>query len=161
MSIAAHPITNTADARAFINGGNATVTLRSNVTGNRFTYKVSTPKDKATGKPEAGNKRFVSLLAGADNTGDFVYLGMVGDDGVFRATRATRHPDSMSFRAFAWAWAKLARETMPEGLEVWHEGKCGRCGRKLTVPESIANGFGPECVTRIMLGGIAREARAS
>jgi hypothetical protein len=30
---------------------------------------------------------------------------------------------------------------------VWHEGRCGRCGRKLTVPESIESGFGPECAS--------------
>jgi len=29
---------------------------------------------------------------------------------------------------------------------VFHEGACGRCGRTLTVPESIASGFGPECI---------------
>jgi hypothetical protein len=31
-------------------------------------------------------------------------------------------------------------------LEFWHEGRCGRCGRRLTVPDSIASGYGPECV---------------
>jgi hypothetical protein len=30
-------------------------------------------------------------------------------------------------------------------LEVWHEGRCGRCGRALTVPESVERGIGPEC----------------
>lgn len=30
-------------------------------------------------------------------------------------------------------------------VEVWHEGSCGRCGRKLTVPSSIETGLGPEC----------------
>lgn len=34
-------------------------------------------------------------------------------------------------------------------VEIWHEGKCGRCGRQLTVPESIESGFGPECVKMI------------
>ncbi len=34
---------------------------------------------------------------------------------------------------------------MPEQLEVWHEGCCGKCGRKLTDAESIARGIGPEC----------------
>src|ERR1700675_3055956 len=29
-------------------------------------------------------------------------------------------------------------------------GKCGRCGKPLTVPESIASGFGPDC--REMMG---------
>jgi len=33
-------------------------------------------------------------------------------------------------------------------LEIWHEGRCGRCNRKLTVPASIALGIGPECGQR-------------
>jgi hypothetical protein len=33
-------------------------------------------------------------------------------------------------------------------LEVWHEGRCGACGRRLTVPESIERGLGPECYGR-------------
>jgi hypothetical protein len=30
-------------------------------------------------------------------------------------------------------------------LEIMHEGKCCRCGRTLTNPESIQHGIGPEC----------------
>lgn len=30
-----------------------------------------------------------------------------------------------------------------EDVSVSHEGTCGRCGRKLTFPDSIKNGFGP------------------
>ncbi|MGQ4872128.1 MAG: DUF6011 domain-containing protein, partial [Candidatus Thorarchaeota archaeon] len=32
---------------------------------------------------------------------------------------------------------------LPEKVRIWHEGKCGRCGRRLTVPESIESGYGP------------------
>ena len=35
-------------------------------------------------------------------------------------------------------------------LEVWHEGRCGRCNRALTVPESIASGIGPECAKHVL-----------
>lgn len=30
-------------------------------------------------------------------------------------------------------------------LLYYHEGRCGKCARKLTVPESIINGIGPKC----------------
>lgn len=33
-------------------------------------------------------------------------------------------------------------------VEVWHDGKCGRCRRDLTVPESVARGLGPECAEK-------------
>jgi hypothetical protein len=38
---------------------------------------------------------------------------------------------------------------LPKGLKVHHEGRCCRCGRKLTVPESIETGLGPECASRL------------
>jgi hypothetical protein len=33
-------------------------------------------------------------------------------------------------------------------MELWHEGRCGKCGRALTVPESIESGLGPVCESR-------------
>ena len=34
-------------------------------------------------------------------------------------------------------------------FEFRHEGRCGRCGRALTVPESIDTGFGPHCAAEM------------
>jgi hypothetical protein len=49
-------------------------------------------------------------------------------------------------KAFAWTWSHIVGEVLPnEQLEIWHEGRCARCNRRLTVPASIASGFGPEC----------------
>jgi uncharacterized protein DUF6011 len=31
-------------------------------------------------------------------------------------------------------------------VEVWHEGRCGRCARVLSVPASIMIGLGPDCL---------------
>lgn len=39
-------------------------------------------------------------------------------------------------------------------LSYYHEGRCGRCRRKLTVPESIINGIGPVCAAKGGLPGI-------
>jgi hypothetical protein len=131
-------------AREFILGGNATVTLVSTKTGTRFTYKIR-------GKDDVW---FVSLLGGPDNEADYRYMGRIDAGSSFWAGRRTPKPgdvgpDAPSSKAFAWAWTRIAIDHLPVGLEVWHEGRCGRCNRKLTVPASIASGFGPECVTRI------------
>jgi hypothetical protein len=45
-------------------------------------------------------------------------------------------------------WAHI--DDLPESLEIWHEGSCLRCGRKLTVPESIESGYGPECIKSVL-----------
>jgi hypothetical protein len=45
-----------------------------------------------------------------------------------------------------WAVKAVAKGSLPEGYKIQHEGKCCRCGRTLTTPESIERGIGPECV---------------
>lgn len=126
----------------FMLAGNATVTLVSTRTGTRFTYKVR--------KSDDGAVHFVGLLNGPDNVHSYAYMGLVRhsvNGPAFRAggAKARIAADAPSARAFAWAFGQLVAGRMPDTLEVWHEGSCGRCGRKLTVPASIASGFGPEC----------------
>lgn len=135
----------------FVLAGNATFTLVSKATGQRFTYKVRAPKEQ-----RGSVTHFVSLLNGADNEGDYVYLGLLrqtGSDPTFprfeHGAKSRVSADAPSARAVAWFWRQVERGEVPESVEVWHEGRCARCGRKLTVPESIESGFGPECVTKI------------
>lgn len=52
----------------------------------------------------------------------------------------------MKAKVFPWLWSYInAARDLPVQVEVWHEGRCGHCGRRLTVPESIADGLGPRC----------------
>ena len=55
--------------------------------------------------------------------------------------------------ARAWCARQLLRflagQPLPEGLEVWEESCCGRCGRELTDPVSVERGVGPECYGKI------------
>lgn len=130
-------------ARAFILAGNAYITLRSEVTGTRYTFRIA--------KAKRGNETyFVSFLAGSDNTSDYVYLGVIRN-GVFSLTgKSVPNEDSAVYRAFQYMWQRLVRDEFAPKLEIWHEGRCGRCARLLTVPESIANGIGPECAKRFI-----------
>jgi len=132
-------------AEAFLLGGNATVTLVSTKTGTRFTYKVRAADD--------GKVFFVSLLSGPDNEGDYKYFGRIAGDRFWQGRKNPKPgdigPDAPSMRAFDWMWTHLLRDAIPGMLEVWHEGRCGRCARKLIVPSSIASGFGPECAGKV------------
>jgi hypothetical protein len=123
-------------------GGNATVTLVSLKTGTRFTFKIRAN--------DTGDVHFVSLLRGPDNERDFSYLGRIANMGLFPGRRNAKPGDvgvdAPSSKAFQFAWAQLLHDRLHDQLEIWHEGRCGRCNRKLTVPSSIASGFGPECV---------------
>lgn len=129
------------DALSFMQAGNATFTLRSVQTGVRFTYRARESDD--------GKVFFIGVLNGPDNETSYAYLGIIRN-GMFRRTEKSRvSEDAMSHKAFAWSYAQLSRGQMPKGLEVWHEARCGRCGKKLTVPESIELGIGPECAGKM------------
>jgi hypothetical protein len=138
-------LTSAADAFAYLTAGKATVTLVSKKTGTRFTYRVSISPDSQC--------HFVSLLAGPDNSSDYQYLGRISRN-VYWHGRKTPRPgdigrDAPSAKAFDWAWRALVKGTLPDQLEIWHEGRCGRCARRLTVPSSIERGFGPECADKM------------
>jgi len=136
-----------AAANRYILAGKATLTLVSEKTGTRFTYRISAAPD--------GAAYFVALLNGPDNTQDYKYLGRLSRVIFLPGRKVPRPgdigPDAPSSKAFAYAWRALMRGTMPDHCEVWHESNCGRCGRKLTVPSSVGQGFGPECINKIGL----------
>jgi hypothetical protein len=131
----------------FMLAGNATLTVVSKRTGARFTYKVRQAKDNDA-------LYFVALMNGPDNEGDFQYLGTIrtNADGARyqRGRKAKIAPTAPSAKAFDWLTTMLfIAKVLPNACEVWHEGRCGRCGRKLTVPESIEAGLGPECAGKV------------
>jgi hypothetical protein len=141
---------NAAAALQFMLGGNATVTLVSKKTEARFTYRITANDD--------GTTHFVMVLRGADNEADYSYLGRIvayaNRNKLWIGRKVPRAgdigADAPSARAFEYAWHHLSEiGQIPAQLEVWHQGKCGRCGRKLTVPASIASGFGPECINYV------------
>jgi hypothetical protein len=161
---------NWSDVREFVFAGNATFTLVSLKTGARFTYKVRVKKEDlarleddrklsaVVGEPptfftEADVTYFVNLLRGPDNTADFVYMGVVRKPGRFFWTAASGKVgrQAPAYKALLWMLDAMTceRDVLSKQLEIWHEGRCGRCGRKLTVPESIAAGIGPECAGRL------------
>lgn len=129
--------------------GHATVTLVSKRTGTRFTYEIGSPKNSESNDFQP---RFVKVLTGPENTGDYTFVATIFDRFDLRhSKKSSVGPSAPSVVAFRWAWTSLMRGIMPDTLEIWHEGRCGRCGRKLTVPESIASGLGPECAGKALL----------
>lgn len=139
--------------KRFILAGKAIFTLVSERTATRYTFKVS----KAEPNPQYHNQvptYFVNVLNGPDNGASYVYAGLLQDMGMgwgIRQTRGSRvSPSADSYKAISWYLSRVLNHRPVEGVEFWHEGKCGRCGRRLTVPESIAAGIGPECATKGM-----------
>lgn len=146
MKKQAHPLqlSDLATIKTFITAGKARFTLRSKKTGTRFTYKVDASDDGAV--------HFVKVLTGPDNDKSYSFIGVLRDKGARychgRKARVTE--DAASVKALKWFIAKTEEhKAVPADVEFWHEGRCCRCGRALTVPESIASGIGPECVKHV------------
>lgn len=127
-----------AAAQTFITAGNARLTIVSKKTGARYTYRVRRAKD-------AQDLFFVSVLTGSDNESDFSYLGTLARGQFFHGKKSRLSADAPSAKAWQWYWTFTAQGREAPNCETWHEGRCGRCGRPLTVPESIAAGLGPDC----------------
>lgn len=113
----------------------------------RITYKA------ANGQwPE---KWFIKYLGGPDNTKDYFYLGEVNlQTGAVRLTSkscvgADSYQYKMANRVLQAIFRGDGSRIIESGWDVHHEGKCCRCGRALTVPESIESGIGPECAKKV------------
>ena len=133
--------------RAFLVAGDAIFTV-ANPTGDRYTFRIRM-KDAELFRSA---KYFLSLLTGPDNTRDYTYMGVVEPETLaVRLTAKSRlTADSTPVRVAQWALGRVASgQEFPAGYRLYHEGRCGRCGRILSVPSSIECGVGPECQRQI------------
>ncbi len=129
---------NNSDALKFMFAGNSTSTFVNTKTDNRFTFKVKQKKDS--------NLFFVSVLTSPDV---YTYIGTVINGQFKHGRKSNISKEAQSVRVFDYVFSSLVRKNLPNFIEIWHEGRCGKCGRTLTVPDSIANGLGPECIKTI------------
>lgn len=118
----------------------------SNDKGDHYTYKI-TRKDSE----QYGEKYFVNLLSGPDNENSYSYMGLLMLNSNLILTRASKFKEeSLSVQVFNFAMRILEHiQEMPKGYDILPAGKCFRCGRKLTTPESIKSGYGPYCRSQI------------
>jgi hypothetical protein len=138
--------------KEWVMAGKAIFTV-SNGKGEHYTFKV-TKKDNDAPRPPVW---FVSLLTGQDNESDYTYVGCLrpttGNVDLTRASRYNR--DSKPYKVIVWAMRILwAGVEFPAGYGCDGEGRCGRCGIKLTHPDGINNagyrlGYGPTCWAKI------------
>jgi len=106
------------------------------------TVKIHTAK-----KGNLEGKRIISLLTGSDNNNSYSGFGFV-ENGEIKVWR--RHSGS---RTMTWLANFIASEFSDQkkdhpGIELLVEKRCMKCNRKLTTPESIKAGIGPECIKR-------------
>lgn len=140
------PVTLPRVTREFVLAGDAIFTVET-PDHQHYTYRV---EYQPAGErwPQAW---FVKILTGPDNGSDYSYLGKLDDfTGQMKTTAksampADAFPVRLLNRILARIWGNDHAAFEQFGYRVHHEGKCGRCARRLTTPESVTLGFGPEC----------------
>lgn len=133
-----HKITNSKEALKFMFAGKSVVTFVNTQTGNRFTYKIKQAMDS--------NLFFISVLTNSDV---YSYIGTCIDGNYKHGRKSQISQAAQSVKVFNYMLNKLITDTLPDFLEVWHEGFCGKCGKRLTVPSSILTGIGPDCIKKL------------
>ena len=124
------------DIKRFIVGGKAILTLESKRTGKWFTYRI-----KKANKDDDNSPFFVSVLTGMDNDSAYTYMGTIFQNENklnFKLTKNSKiKEDALSYKAFIFFFNLLLNNKLHEEICIYHRGICARCGRTLTVPESL------------------------
>lgn len=129
---------------AFLYSGNAVITVQSVKTNQHFTYQVKRIPNSDT---------FAVKYMGSN--GRYFYLGAIFDRIKFRMTLKSPPimKDHPAFLGFKYFHDHLAIGQFAPNIKLWHSGRCGACGRRLTDPLSIKYGIGPECrIKRLNVG---------
>lgn len=126
----------------FIFGGKSYVTFLNIETEKRFTFKVTKSKN--------GDAFFVSVLTSPDV---YTFIGTCFNKWFKYSQKSDIGESAQSVKVFKYVIDKLKENTLSNLVEIYHDGRCGRCARQLTVPESILSGFGPECMKKMGKAG--------
>lgn len=126
----------------YIHGAHGALTLKS-PSGKHHTYTFHPPYGSE-------NKRFYSDV--------FVYcvtqanheacVGVINSRGFWHIKTSKFSASSEVFKGANYLY-QMACKDFDTPMEVYHEGICGCCGRKLTHPDSIERGVGPSCFRKM------------
>lgn len=122
---------------------NGVLTIRSLRTGAHRTFKLCTQPADAEFAPGA---RVVSMLTGPDNETDYRGFAFLRPDG--RIAVWKKYCGDTSWVQYATMLERLDAHVQVGNLTVEWSTSCRRCNRRLTTPESIELGIGPECAKR-------------
>lgn len=125
----------------FLTSGKAYFTVLNTLTSKSFSYRLI----KARGK----ELYWLSVLS-SPNIYTFAGTIIPTNDGFkYHQGKGKYSFNVPSVKSVIWVLAKARKGGLPSSVEVLHIGRCGRCGRPLTDPESIKTGLGPICREKV------------
>lgn len=128
--------------KKYITAGNCTFTLYSSKIDKRYTYHIT--KDQYSSR-----RYFVSVLYGPENDNSKLYrfLGLFyADSMILKVNSIGQYNSPQAKMIEAFFQIVDGQRNWPKTCEFYPSCKCARCGRKLTTPESIKKGIGPNCL---------------
>ena len=130
--------------------GRAVLTFENHEAGTHMTVKVSQARDKQDRK-KLLPMFHVSVKLLGDRLQSYAYAGTVfTDSGNWNLSRKV-NPNDQIARVFRWLKAVTANpEALRGKVNLFHEGRCCKCGLPLTHPESISTAIGPKCLKDMM-----------
>ena len=131
----------------FVAAGQAVFTATNTKRNTRLTFRIERPE-------QFRGEFFGQVMKGSDNEGDYTYVGMVKEGTLFlRETKGSKfHKGSPEFDGLKLVLDIVAgRRPETPLIEIEGSGNCGKCGKRLTVPEHIKAGIGPECAEKLGL----------
>lgn len=133
-------IKNITDIKNYITARQPVFTLVGQ--SDRYTYRMKQCEDR-------GNFWFMYSLCGPDNTQNYRYIGCmyINVENKFRFKNFPKN-DGPAARAARWFVNRINIDRPMKTCQFLHSGKCSRCGRLLTTPESIQKGLGPVCASK-------------
>ncbi len=137
-----------ASFRTFMFQGKALFTLENKEKGTHITLRVQTLKRKRH-QPEDTRYFDVHVKALNDKYAGNRYIGRI--DRKSKSFKPTGYieRDHVGIQTVEWLirnWNHLEEYTAGDRMSIYHMGVCCKCGLPLTVPESIQNGIGPQCM---------------
>lgn len=125
----------------FLLGGKCECIIRNTDTKNSFRFFIGV-------NSESKSRDMFFIHTYRDNKK--VYAGFIrySKDGITygQGNKGLLSENDIEIKALTYVLKNALR--LPNCVEVMHVGKCSRCGRKLTNPESISIGLGPECMKK-------------
>lgn len=136
------------NALKFMLAGKSEFVMHSTKTNQDFTYRLTR---KVSKDDDTKFIYFVNAKMGAF----WQYAGLMWYDEESEQYKYAQgkngkvEASNLTIKSLLFVINKLHRNEIPLHLEVFHTGTCGRCGKKLTTPESILTGLGPECCRKV------------
>jgi hypothetical protein len=111
-------------------------TVRSKSTGKDFTYQIS--------RSQFRDKWYTQVYIETQYL-SFKHLGVFKSEGVFKAGVPVTTPAAMGIGWLLKNVEKGRVAAIASQADIYHTGKCLKCGKELTDANSIEIGLGPVC----------------